>query len=173
MRDWPPVSPPSVKSAGVRRSMSKASTSKAAERASFSLIKSSKARVRRSESFCSFVWASAAIMPPILAAWRRCSCFHKPHPPRSAGTNKASFCHSSSSGRSRIRFAAFRTVSSTEKQNSFVESDPSTRRRWMLLCGMHSRSRQLAACTAGRPAGAWSVISWMCWDSSRMTSALV
>ena len=38
----PPVSPPNVRSAGVRRSMSKDSTSKAAERASFSLIKSSR-----------------------------------------------------------------------------------------------------------------------------------
>ena len=75
------------------------------------------------------------------------------------GRTRLRFCQSSSSGRSRIRFAAFRTVSSTDMQNSFGESDTSTRRRWMLL----SLSRQLAACTAGRPAGAWSVISWMCW----------
>ena len=90
-RDWPPVSPPNVRSAGVRRSVSKASTSKAAERASVSLIKSSRARVRRSALFCSFIGVSAAVVPPILAAWRRCSSFHKPHPPRSAGLNKASF----------------------------------------------------------------------------------
>ena len=81
-------------------------------------------QVRRSESFCYFVGASAAIMPPILAAWRRCSSSHKPHPPRSAGMNKASFCQSSSSVNPEIRFAAFRTVSSTDTQISFVESDP-------------------------------------------------
>ena len=66
-----------------------------------------------------------------------------------------------------VRFAALSTVSSTDLQNSFVLSDPSTRRRRTLLCGMHFLSRQLAAWTAGRPAGAWSVICVMCCDNSR------
>ena len=152
------MSPPNVRSAGVRRRMSKVSTSKAAKGHLFShqVLQGQGPEVcvvlllHRGFS-CDHASESRSV--------RRCSSFHEPHPPRSAGMNKASFCQSSSSGKSRICFAAFRTVSPTDMQNSFVECNGSTRRRWMLLCGMQSLSRQLAACTAGRPAGAWLVIS--------------
>ena len=44
--------------------------------------------------------------------------------------------------------------------NSSVRSVASARRRCTLRCGTHSRRRQLTACTAGRPAGAYSGIVW-------------
>ena len=140
-RDWPPRESAQCQVGGVsvgvcRRLLRR----RRRKRASFSLIKSSRARVRRSESFCSF------------APWRRCSSFHKPHPPRSAGMNKASFCQSSSPGfvpplsePSRRRISRTPSSSSTRA----LEEDG------CFSAGMHSLSRQLAACTAGRPAGAW------------------
>ena len=49
------------------------------------------------------------------------TCYARERRVRSAEMNSASFCHSTNSGRSRMRFAVLRTVSST--------SVPSTQRR--------------------------------------------
>ena len=150
MQDCTPVSPPRVKSRGVRRARPKAPMSKAVWRESFSLLSIPQVpALSSSRHLCPSLGHLLRSCIPVLprdGAVRATavSTRHDPWDEQCLVLPR----QSCSSGTSTIHVVELSTVPSTDLQNCFVLSDPRTRRRWMLLRGIHSLTYKLAACTA-------------------------